>query len=365
METSTTNRNPFLDILRCFAILSVVIFHYEGDASLFTNWFSDIRHTLWIGVDLFFVLSGFLIGEQWLKSIRNENGNFKKFYIKRIFRILPSYLLVLTLYIAHSLFVMKRDVPLWKLLFFLQNFDIPSLFVQSWSLCVEEHFYIFFPILSFVALKKFTNKTFTLTLLIAFCFPLFIRGFLYVYFKEPLTIDDWERRFYYPTYNHIEGIIAGILLADLKINYPQKWNDLKKRNLNFLLLGLFGAATTIYFLISSPLIFKYIYAFTFLGLSFAFITFGFSTIAWAPRKWFTPITILSELSFSLYLLFHLNQLGITILLKKINQVADPSLVFILVHATLLISALLLYYFWEKKFHIIKMKLISNAERPIP
>ena len=94
-----------LDTLRAAAILIVVIYHLNAQA-LLPAAFDPIAAIGWCGVDLFFVLSGFLIGSQLLKSFVNTGTlSLKDFYARRVYRILPAYLVVLLLYII---------VPLWR-----------------------------------------------------------------------------------------------------------------------------------------------------------------------------------------------------------------------------------------------------------
>ncbi|HEX2933980.1 MAG TPA: acyltransferase, partial [Bacteroidales bacterium] len=85
-----------LDHLRALAILLVMVFHYRQG---FPAWFAPIGNIGWTGVDLFFVLSGYLIGYQLLKEMKNMNGiSFRRFYLKRFFRIIPVYIVMLVLY---------------------------------------------------------------------------------------------------------------------------------------------------------------------------------------------------------------------------------------------------------------------------
>jgi peptidoglycan/LPS O-acetylase OafA/YrhL len=156
-----------LDGLRGVAILLVVICHYVAnpDHAEFGYW---TRHFLsgltvgWSGVDLFFVMSGFLIGGILLDN-RESPRYFRAFYVRRVFRILPVYYLWILLYVAivaagvygmpGRLPVERRDLlaaPIYVL--FLQNIIYsPSpfqwkWFVVTWSLAIEEQFYLLAPI---------------------------------------------------------------------------------------------------------------------------------------------------------------------------------------------------------------------------
>ncbi len=144
-------RLPALDVLRGIAILIVLVYHYVPE---------QYKPPLfWSGVDLFFVLSGFLITDILLKNSASENY-YKAFYMRRAARILPLYWLLLLLFAL----VMNiepemlgssaaKHLPFWSYLTFTQNFLYsarnfwrdPWLDV-TWSLALEEQFYIFLSI---------------------------------------------------------------------------------------------------------------------------------------------------------------------------------------------------------------------------
>src|SRR5205814_3217558 len=109
----------------------------------------------WIGVDLFFVLSGYLIGGQLLAELaRNNRLNLRRFYARRALRILPAYLFILTIYFLLPLWREYPDMaqPLWKFLFSLQNIALHggTAFSHAWSLAVEDQFYLALPFILLV-----------------------------------------------------------------------------------------------------------------------------------------------------------------------------------------------------------------------
>lgn len=110
-----------LDHLRALAIIMVFVFHY-GHIFPHPGWTNSISSFGWTGVDLFFVLSGYLIASQLFASVA-KTGTFslKEFFIKRFSRILPAYFVVVALYF---LFPLLREhealAPLWKYLTFTQ-----------------------------------------------------------------------------------------------------------------------------------------------------------------------------------------------------------------------------------------------------
>ena len=108
-------RLPGLDTLRAIAIAWVMLFHSYLIGGLGEN-FGVFEHAGWMGVDLFFVLSGYLIGAQVFASLRDTGSlDFGAFYTRRAFRILPAFLVVLDLYVSWPA---RRETlllqPLWQ-----------------------------------------------------------------------------------------------------------------------------------------------------------------------------------------------------------------------------------------------------------
>lgn len=173
-------RSQALDAVRGIAILLVLIWHYLPRRSVITpEWLLTSTSMFWSGVDLFFVLSGFLIGGILLQNANSKNY-FSTFYIRRAVRILPLYVLILLVlimviywapaFIAQS---SKAHLPLWSYLTFTQNFlyaakqrfNDPWIDV-TWSLAVEEQFYIFLSLLVWkLDKRKLSIVTITLILL--------------------------------------------------------------------------------------------------------------------------------------------------------------------------------------------------------
>lgn len=165
-----TKRIPELDGLRGFAILIVVLLHYFYKPGALApagyRHFQAIFRLGWVGVDLFFVLSGFLIGGILLEA-RTSKNYFKTFYTRRFFRIIPIYYAWIALYIVlivaagdilrqhmHSGLVPPLGFQVYSHFLFIQNIWIPEYvtvflwwFGVTWSLAVEEQFYLVAPLL--------------------------------------------------------------------------------------------------------------------------------------------------------------------------------------------------------------------------
>jgi peptidoglycan/LPS O-acetylase OafA/YrhL len=169
-KASFRGRWPELDGLRGAAILMVFLLHYvtdsrshEGNFGLLYH-FAQIFRLGWSGVDLFFVLSGFLIGGILLDA-RSTSNVFRTFYTRRIHRILPIYYVLIAVYLTGSYAVAKWNLlgsapyvenPLHPVAYFLFLQNIvkasPSPFYHylvspTWSLAVEEQFYLIAPFL--------------------------------------------------------------------------------------------------------------------------------------------------------------------------------------------------------------------------
>lgn len=150
-------RIPQLDAIRGIAIL-VVMFHNERDA-LPSLHLQGIFASGWMGVDLFFVLSGFLITGILLDA-KGSDGFFRNFYARRCLRIWPLYYaLILFMFVAVPLLrpalastIFERSSPWWAYPFYLQNFLVHASegavgpLGVTWSLAIEEQFYVVWPL---------------------------------------------------------------------------------------------------------------------------------------------------------------------------------------------------------------------------
>lgn len=156
-------RVPELDGVRGLAIAMILIFHCltvgRTDVLALKVWNLAVE-SLWIGVDLFFVLSGFLITSILIQS-KVSLGSLKQFYLNRALRLFPAYYLVLL--VAAWLYLPAREAlggqpvefSLFPFLFYVQNiyfslgfrFDNWTGFYHFWSLAVEEQFYLVWPLL--------------------------------------------------------------------------------------------------------------------------------------------------------------------------------------------------------------------------
>ena len=122
----STLRLNGLDHLRAFAIITVFFYHYGGIFDHHPAWLASISTFGWSGVDLFFVLSGYLIGTQLLRRVsEGRRISISDFYIQRFLRIMPVYWAALTLYFSFPALIERSHLPpLWRFLTFTQNFGL-------------------------------------------------------------------------------------------------------------------------------------------------------------------------------------------------------------------------------------------------
>ena len=126
-------RHPGLDLLRAIAITWVLLFHAMTER-LGTP-LEPVGRVGWMGVDLFFVLSGYLIGVQLFKAITERRpALLRTFYLRRAMRILPAYLVVLAFYVWIPGLRESRGLqPAWQFLTFTENFLIDYHSNQAFS----------------------------------------------------------------------------------------------------------------------------------------------------------------------------------------------------------------------------------------
>lgn len=222
------NRYPVLHGLRVIAILTVIQYHVTWilqDAAPNTYDLTFVTRSLSIffGMDLFFILSGFLIGSILLHSLKTTGSqNIKRFYLRRIFRTFPSYYIVLTLLATlNPLSPMQHKQLIYEYLY-LTNFVSLSrdniVMSWGWSLALEEQFYLAVPLL-FALLTRFRTGKARLTFLGAtWLLGLAIR--LAIFYSRTSWVDsELYGRLYFRTHTRFDTIMAGILLAVVEQQY--------------------------------------------------------------------------------------------------------------------------------------------------
>jgi peptidoglycan/LPS O-acetylase OafA/YrhL len=355
---SAKNRFPGLDTLRAVAIAVVMVFHLDG---LLPGAFDPIARFGWMGVDLFFVLSGYLIGSQLLKPVRDGRGvSLLDFYRKRAYRILPVYLVVLALYVFWPLWREAPGMsPLWQFLTFTENFfvdySVNHAFSHVWSLCVEEHFYLLLPLIVVVMSRRAAAWK-TIALLTFFvALGLAIRSYEYFHVLLPMGRDSdgfgagYIERIYYPTYARLDGLLAGVALALMRIFRPGWWSAIMQRA-NWLLAGGVALMACTLWLFAD----RVGPAGTVIGFPVMALAMAMLVMAAADRQsWFGRLRVpgarmVATLAYSLYLthkeIAHLDERW----LPKIIDAHDWKTVTVLILSCLAVAALF-YFAIERPF----------------
>ncbi len=241
-------RLPGLDLLRAIAISWVLFFH-AGTLDLGWAW-PPITKIGWMGVDLFFVLSGFLVGRQWLSSLQTNRSPFREFYLRRAFRILPAYLVVVAVYFVIPATQERSAIqPLWQFLTFTENLFIEAssgkTFSHVWSLCVEEHFYVAFPLIAYALWKRAARATVAACLIVLFG-GMALRAFQWSSFDAGADNAGqlYFERIYYPTLPRLDGLLVGVVLAVTE--RTRAWATVMKRPLAIFGLGVLTFAGAVF-----------------------------------------------------------------------------------------------------------------------
>jgi peptidoglycan/LPS O-acetylase OafA/YrhL len=246
------NRYPVLHGLRVIAILSVIQYHvtmnlsFARGMSLDHGW-ATTSLAVFFGMDLFFVLSGFLIGSILLRSIETSGSTqLRRFYFRRILRTFPSYYLLLTLLALTLPLTADQRHNLWLEYTYLTNYGMPLIpgklvMAWGWSLALEEQFYLSVPLL-FFALYKLRGDGARLTLLgTLWISALVVR--LVLYLRNP----HWDEAamydyLYYRTHTRFDTLIAGIALAYTQFRFKEPITRWLESPFNRALLALPAAA---------------------------------------------------------------------------------------------------------------------------
>lgn len=236
---SGTGRIFGLDALRCAAIAGVMVAHALPVLYPHNYRLGLLGHGGFFGVELFFVLSGFLIGRILIQlgpRLRHP-AVLAEFYVRRWFRTLPLFWLFLAINVAIEWWGRAHRLTSAEVLghaFFLRNLDAPRMafFAESWSLAVEEWFYLLFPAALLVGLWVTTHFTRVL-LAVALGFYLFSTAGRLHAAVQPNAVWDGATRMV--VLNRFDALMTGVLAAWVMHAFPNFW---KRSALPLLLAGL-------------------------------------------------------------------------------------------------------------------------------
>jgi peptidoglycan/LPS O-acetylase OafA/YrhL len=206
---------PDIDGLRAISVLAVIGYHF----------FPDLFQAGFIGVDIFFVISGFLISKIIIEKLDSDSFSFIEFYSRRIRRIFPALILVLFVSYIFSYFVLFENefkligLDIFNSASFIYNFSlinssgyfdtlsITKPLLHLWSLSIEEQFYVFWPLILWSTFRIGLSKKFLFLILFLFSFV------VNIYYINTDTVLS----FYSPISRFWE-LLAGAFLANIRIS---------------------------------------------------------------------------------------------------------------------------------------------------
>jgi peptidoglycan/LPS O-acetylase OafA/YrhL len=267
---------------------------YHARAAFDGTPLAAIFHCGWIGVDVFFALSGFLITRILIAS-RNEPAYFRNFYTKRALRIWPLYYtLVLVAFLVSGYGHNTRPESWWPYLTLTQNLFVASFGLEvlrvTWSLAIEEQFYLLWPICVRLGGSKWLPA-----------------GCVFLLAAEPITRYEYLQRhssleMYLRTFTHLDGILFGSLLAMILMS-----RGLENRSLRPWLWSATGVGTVGAIMSIAPTAAgdQYsVFLFSFLGMASTGLI-GLCALSAFPLAFLLelrPVRYLGRISYGIYLM---------------------------------------------------------------
>lgn len=254
-----------LDFLRGIAILGVMCRHSYMDGVLVSAG--------GYGVDLFFVLSGFLVaGLLFSEYQKTGNAGIRRFLIRRGFKIYPAFYIYLCISILIDFFLFKKNIDTHALtheVFFLQSYLYPFR-IHTWSLAVEEHFYFLLSLLIFLSVKFgwLENKKAVIAFLISLIALVFTLRLIFCipHIGKPVA--------FFATHLRIDGLFTGALISYIWYFKPNVLEKFYRHRFFFFILGVGLVAPA--FLLSPGSFFMMTIGFNLLHLGFAVFILLFS-----------------------------------------------------------------------------------------
>lgn len=372
--------------LRALSALGIIVFHVgnssiqliDSSPELLRNFISNLNS----GVDLFFVLSGYLITTGLLKNWQhNQKIDFITFYIKRNLRIFPSYYLILAIMIVVFWFQIKvgssiesptenqlRDLAILKELyknrfydlFYVSNFVEKRILIQGWSLSIEEQYYLIFPLLCSFLLFKLNRKHRMVALVLLYCIPLFFR----LYYLLIPNIENKDFAILSFTQSRFDGLIIGVIIATWFHDWPEQSKQFLDQHIEKITL-----ASLILFLISHSMKFGInpiltISWFNIIQLSFGgFVITGIYNKNWLAKVLsIKPLIPVAKFSYNIYLWHMLLMAPAFKAFYRLNEPMTYSKMVFIILTTMVLSFLiawLVYIFVEGPFMILRERLLHR------
>ena len=370
MSNNKSKYLPSIDSLRALAVLAVIIYHV--DVNYLPGGF--------LGVDLFFVLSGYLISSLIIKEYRKTGSlNLYNFYIRRARRLLPAVYFMIT--VGLVVMVLFNEVLLrkshldaifgyiyssnWWYIFhkldYFDSFGAQSPFKHLWSLAIEEQFYMVFPLLFLLVNRKKKSKDGTYILNKNFLYV--VLGLILVSLIAHILLFDINNisRIYFGTDTRAFSLLVGVVGAIL---YPmERLHDkvTQQQNMIYSVVSLASIATLITVMIYTSEYNTWLYRGGFLLVAIlgliVIISSGKQHTLMSKLLSFKPVVFIGKISYSLYL-WHFPVLVLT---TPVSEIGNPNIIFVVLRVILtFILATASYVFVETPIRKLGFKNYINV-----
>jgi peptidoglycan/LPS O-acetylase OafA/YrhL len=350
------NREIYLDFIRGIAILLAMGWHFNS-----TNtgvWLVDAllipgRVLGWAGVDLFFVLSGFLIGGLIFNEYK-KTGGFRvgRFLIRRAFKIWPI------LYVYLMLLLISGRYPwesfLIQNLFHVQNYFLTPL-AHLWSLAVEEHFYLLFSFCLLILTKSNAKsmKFFVVIIPMVMLSSLLLR---FAAFAYPVDLS----KIYIQTQYRVDALAFGVALAYLKTFHQDKFESLAARKITLAILFIIGVTSLILF--QEEVYFKVTIRYTITYLTAGVMLLYCYRLNFVSEKNFMVkgFAWIGVYSYAMYVYQFVMMRMVEALLKRLGITSVPGVVDLLIkYGGAIVLAVVLTKLIERPFLSLREKMFPS------
>lgn len=348
MLANSNTRYPVLDLVRALAVGMIILCHSIQMLPSAPSFIRSFGRMGQYGIDVFFVLSGFLVGQLfWKESFSRGKVDLVRFYMRRAMRTMPPYFVALLL--SYSVVLLQRNqVFYWQYLVFLQNYlkEIPF-FLISWSLCIEEHFYLFLPLFLSLIHPRLKPSGILFVISLFALLPLLLRN-LYGRGQDIHTFG------YLATATHFrfEGLLMGVGIAYIAERY-------KQIQLPVFLTRLIYLGAVLFMLLSYRYHPRYMYHFGF-TLMAAIIALTL-LLLYNEKNFLTKeVKIVKYIALASYSIYLTHALAIHIALKcsQLLNLETPLLIWLLMLLIIAMSGGLFYRLIEKPSIQLRNKLFS-------
>ena len=362
MRLSASRERIFgLDLMRALAIVLVFVGHclwiYPNANPLMVSAFQVFA---FLGVEVFFVLSGFLIGGILYRLYIEDDFKMKSvlfFLRRRWFRTLPAYYLVLLINIVITAYYGSVEANGWKYVLFLQNFNtaMPAFFPESWSLSVEEYSYLILPFSLFIfgtLFKPVNRSRFFLLLVCALILTSILAKLHFCNSSHHTDISQWNASLKSVVIYRLDAIFIGVAFSWFAQNYQSLWIRYRKISAltGCLYIGfLFVGVGYFRLLIDTQPFFWNVLYLPLVSMAIALFLPILSEWKMWELRFSKPITFISIISYSIYLLHYsviLQLMKNSFQTENTTGMQFHSFTIAYISVTLIMSYLL-YRFFEK------------------